>query len=82
MAVACHADQTFCMPACLLQVLLMFGPEYARSCGIAALEPLGIFLPGDKNYPGAAWLTQGWPAERGKAHAIWLACHCFGLAGR
>ncbi|KAI3428160.1 hypothetical protein D9Q98_006543 [Chlorella vulgaris] len=36
----------------LCQVLLMFGPEYARSCGIAALEPLGIFLPGDKNYPG------------------------------
>lgn len=30
----------------------MFGPEYARACGIAALEPLGIFLPGDKNYPG------------------------------
>lgn len=37
------------------QVLLMFGPEYARACGIAALEPLGIFLPGDKNYPGG-WL--------------------------
>lgn len=36
----------------LCQVLLMFGPEYARSCGIEALEPLGIFLPGDKNYPG------------------------------
>lgn len=34
------------------QVLLMFGPEYARACGIAALEPLGVFLPGDKNYPG------------------------------
>lgn len=31
----------------------MFGPEYARACGIAALEPLGVFLPGDKNYPGA-----------------------------
>ena len=37
------------------QVLLMFGPEYARACGIEALEPLGIFLPGDKNYPGG-WL--------------------------
>jgi light-harvesting complex II chlorophyll a/b binding protein 7 len=37
------------------QVLLMFGPEYARACGIQALEPLGIFLPGDKNYPGG-WL--------------------------
>ena len=34
------------------QVLLMFGPEYARSCGIEALEPLGVYLPGDKNYPG------------------------------
>ena len=37
------------------QLLLMFGPEYARYCGIEALEPLGIFLPGDKNYPGG-WL--------------------------
>lgn len=33
-------------------MLLMFGPEYARACGIEALEPLGIYLPGDKNYPG------------------------------
>jgi len=36
----------------ICQMLLMFGPEYARACGIEALEPLGIFLPGDKNYPG------------------------------
>ncbi|KAL2610130.1 hypothetical protein R1flu_028703 [Riccia fluitans] len=36
------------------QVLLMVGPEYARYCGIEALEPLGIFLPGDINYPGGA----------------------------
>eukprot|EP01018_Ginkgo_biloba_P032164 Gb_21133 [translate_table: standard] len=28
------------------------GPEYARYCGIEALEPLGIYLPGDVNYPG------------------------------
>ena len=34
------------------QVLLMFGPEYARSKGVGALEPLGLYLPGDKNYPG------------------------------
>ncbi|MCO5559575.1 hypothetical protein L7F22_013176 [Adiantum nelumboides] len=34
------------------QFLLMVGPEYARYCGIEALEPLGIFLPGDINYPG------------------------------
>ncbi|KAH9302832.1 hypothetical protein KI387_014415, partial [Taxus chinensis] len=34
------------------QFLLMVGPEYARYCGIAALEPLGIYLPGDENYPG------------------------------
>lgn len=37
----------------ICQVLLMFGPEYARSCGIEALEPLGLYLPGDKNYPGS-----------------------------
>jgi light-harvesting complex II chlorophyll a/b binding protein 7 len=30
------------------------GPEYARYCGIEALEPLGIYLPGDINYPGGA----------------------------
>ena len=30
----------------------MFGPEYARSCGTAALEPLGVYLPGTQNYPG------------------------------
>lgn len=30
------------------------GPEYARYCGTEALEPLGIFLPGDINYPGGA----------------------------
>ena len=31
----------------------MSGPELARATGIAALEPLGIFLDGqDKNYPG------------------------------
>jgi len=37
------------------QVLLMFGPEFARSKGVAALEPLGIYLPGDKNYPGGVF---------------------------
>ncbi|CAK0746974.1 hypothetical protein CVIRNUC_001732 [Coccomyxa viridis] len=37
------------------QVLLMFGPEYARACGIEALEPLGLYLPGDKNYPGGVF---------------------------
>ncbi|TYI89855.1 hypothetical protein E1A91_D03G083000v1 [Gossypium mustelinum] len=31
---------------------LQVGPEYARYCGIEALEPLGIYLPGDLNYPG------------------------------
>lgn len=36
----------------ICQALLMFGPEYARYCGIEALEPLGIYLPGDINYPG------------------------------
>ncbi|XP_050268040.1 chlorophyll a-b binding protein 7, chloroplastic isoform X2 [Quercus robur] len=33
---------------------LQVGPEYARFCGIEALEPLGIYLPGDINYPGGA----------------------------
>ncbi|XP_026658469.1 chlorophyll a-b binding protein 7, chloroplastic isoform X1 [Phoenix dactylifera] len=33
-------------------LLMVVGPEYARYCGIEALEPLGIYLPGDINYPG------------------------------
>ncbi|KAL8109965.1 hypothetical protein AgCh_025899 [Apium graveolens] len=33
-------------------VTIQVGPEYARYCGIEALEPLGIYLPGDINYPG------------------------------
>lgn len=37
----------------------MFGPEYARACGIAALEPLGVYLPGDKNYPGEGSRLKG-----------------------
>lgn len=36
------------------QLVLMGGPEYARSVGIKGLEPVGIFLPGDANYPGGA----------------------------
>ncbi|XP_022975375.1 chlorophyll a-b binding protein 7, chloroplastic [Cucurbita maxima] len=36
----------------ICQAILMVGPEYARYCGIEALEPLGIYLPGDINYPG------------------------------
>ncbi|ESW32583.1 hypothetical protein PHAVU_001G000400 [Phaseolus vulgaris] len=38
----------------ICQALLMVGPEYARYCGTEALEPLGIYLPGDINYPGGA----------------------------
>lgn len=34
------------------QLLLMGGPEYARSVGLAGLEPVGIFLPGTRDYPG------------------------------
>lgn len=30
------------------------GPEYARATGIAALEPVGLYLPGDENFPGGA----------------------------
>lgn len=37
----------------LAQFLLMVGPEYARFVGIRALEPVGIFLPGENiDYPG------------------------------
>eukprot|EP00963_Diacronema_lutheri_P013374 scaffold2636_cov340-Pavlova_lutheri.AAC.36 len=36
----------------LCQLVLMGGPEYARKVGIKGLEPLGIYLPGDINYPG------------------------------
>ena len=32
----------------------MGGPEYARYVGIRSLEPVGVYLPGDKNYPGGA----------------------------
>lgn len=49
------------------QLLLMSGPELARSTGIAALEPLGIFLDGqDKNYPGGrAFDTLNFARARG-----------------
>ncbi|CAL8460653.1 g183 [Coccomyxa elongata] len=47
----------------ICQVLLMFGPEYARACGIEALEPLGIYLPGDKNYPGGVFDPLGLSAK-------------------
>ena len=36
----------------LCQLALMGGPEYARFVGIESLQPVGIFLPGDANYPG------------------------------
>lgn len=36
------------------QAVLMGGPEYARYVGIRSLEPVGVYLPGDKNYPGGA----------------------------
>jgi len=35
------------------QLVLMGGPEYARYVGIKSLEPVGIFLPGNPNYPGS-----------------------------
>ena len=38
----------------LCQLVLMGGPEYARYVGIRSLEPVGVYLPGDKNYPGGA----------------------------
>lgn len=36
------------------QLVLMGGPEYARFVGIKSLEPVGIYLPGDADYPGGA----------------------------
>jgi len=36
------------------QLVLMGGPEYARYVGINSLEPVGVYLPGDKDYPGGA----------------------------
>lgn len=36
----------------LCQLVLMGGPEYARYVGIKSLEPVGVFLPGEPNYPG------------------------------
>jgi len=48
----------------LCQFLLMLGPEYARATGIEALEPLGIFLPGTRDYPGS-WLFDPLGLSRG-----------------
>jgi len=36
------------------QLVLMGGPEYARYVGIDSLEPVGVPLPGDADYPGGA----------------------------
>lgn len=36
------------------QLVLMGGPEYARYVGIESLIPVGVYLPGDINYPGGA----------------------------
>ena len=36
------------------QAVLMGGPEYARYVGIDSLVPVGVYLPGDKDYPGGA----------------------------
>jgi len=60
------------------QVLLMFGPEYARACGQDALEPLGIALP-DKNYPGAPLAACVACATQGRvAFACGYKCVCRG----
>ena len=36
------------------QLVLMGGPEYARKVGIDSLVPVGVYLPGDRDYPGGA----------------------------
>lgn len=53
------------------QLVLMGGPEYARSVGIKALEPVGIFLPGDTNYPGGA---SNFPFRWGGKSAVGAEC--------
>ena len=36
------------------QLFLMGGPEYARFVGVDSLVPVGVYLPGDRDYPGGA----------------------------
>ena len=36
------------------QLVLMGGPEYARFVGVDSLVPVGVYLPGDRDYPGGA----------------------------
>ncbi|GJT17182.1 transcription factor, MADS-box [Tanacetum coccineum] len=55
-------------------------PEYARYCGIEALEPLGIYLPGDINYPGDTLFDplnlSGDPiATEGERDQKWAPCN-------
>jgi light-harvesting complex II chlorophyll a/b binding protein 7 len=53
----------------LCQLFLMGGPEYARQVGIRSLEPVGVFLPGDSNYPGGAPFDPLGLADEGEAFA-------------
>ncbi len=58
------------LPACLPACLPPGGPEYARYVGIKSLEPVGVFLPGDLNYPGGACASRGrWHVHRQKPRA-------------
>ena len=56
----------------------MFGPEYARACGIEALEPLGVYLPGDKNYPGGERFNSGQGEHQDFGHCLTLCRHAAG----
>lgn len=55
------------------QALLMAGPELARSTGPAALEPLGIFLPGDQNWPGGGFDPLGLASDPAAAVRLRVA---------
>lgn len=64
---------------CDIQVVLMFGPEYARSCGTAALEPLGVYLPGTQNYPGMLHFNSSWYSGMRSAASLvmtWILMVC------
>lgn len=53
------------------QALLMSGPEIARAAGPGGLEPVGIYLGQDQNYPGG-WLFDPFGLARDPQAAVRL----------